>query len=530
MVPVSGHPDCKFNRLQKPCCVYAAEYKAALVQCFGTLRAGSDAYGRNGLADRGIETALLREGAAVADHAERVHLEAVVVVEAERLLNLHPGVKFESCSLEPVARARMATVEDGHVVLLGHCIYRIEKAEEIFLRIDVLLPVGRQQYVPTLFKPEPLQHVRCLYVGKVLPEDFRHRGAGDVRAFARQAAFGQIAACMFRIGQVHVRDDVHYPAVGLLRQTLVLTSVACLHVEDGDVQPLGAYHAQARVGVSQNQHCIRLCGDHQLVAGIDDVAAGGTEVVPDGVHVHFRVFQFQITEKYAVEGVVVVLSCVCKENIEVFAGLVDHGGKTDDLRSRPYNDKKFDFAVVGKVYVRIVCFQFHVLLFFYRVKVCIRMVLVEDLVAIHHRDEVLSLGQVDDVMGIAGKHDYALYPVSADFIVQDLVRAFLTELNESVSRHDDELLPLCVVPVLPLGNAGFRDVDGHLPAVEGADQLGKAAPFVRIHVQVEDGFLLGQIAKICAEQAFGKTLGKHFRYHQGFLHVGKTVEHVNYLA
>ncbi len=74
VVAVSGHPDCKFNRLQKPCRVYAAEYEAAFVKGFVTLRAGPDAYGRNGLADRGIETALLRKCAAVADHAERVHL------------------------------------------------------------------------------------------------------------------------------------------------------------------------------------------------------------------------------------------------------------------------------------------------------------------------------------------------------------------------------------------------------------------------------------------------------------------------
>ncbi len=335
---------------------------------------------------------------------------------------------------------------------------------------------------------------------------------------------------MLAVGQVHVRDNVHYPAVGLLRQAFVFAAVACLHVEYGDVQAFGPYYAKARIGIPKYQHCIWPCGDHQLVAGVDDVAAGGTQVVPDSIHVHLRVLQLQITEKYAVEGVVVVLPSVRQKNIEVFAGLVDHGGKTDDLRSRPYDDKKFDFAVVGKVYVRIVCFQFHILLFFYRVKVCIRMVLVEDLVAIHHRDEVLSLGQVDDVVGIAGKHDYALYPVPADFIVQDLVRAFLTEPDESVSRHDDELLPLCVVPVLPLGNAGLRDVDGHLPAVEEADQLSEAAPFVRVHVQIEDGFLFWQIAKICTEQAFGKTLGRHFRYHQGFLYVGKTVEQVNYLA
>ena len=312
-------------------------------------------------------------------------------MEAERLLDLYPGVKFESRGLEPVARARMAAVEDRHVVLLRHTVNGSEERQKVLLSIDVLLPVGRQQYVPTLFKPEPLQHVRCLYVGKVLPEDFRHRGAGDVRAFAWQTALGQVPSGMLAVGQVHVRDDVHYPAVGLLRQTLVLTSVAGLHVEDRDVQPLGAYHAKARIGIPKYQHCIWPCGDHQLVAGVYDVAAGGTQVVPDSIHVHLRVLQLQITEKYAVEGVVVVLPSVRQKNIEVFAGLVDHGGKTDDLRSRPYDDKKFDFAVVGKVYVRIVCFQFHILLFFYRVKVCVRTVLVEDLVAVHHGDEVLRL-------------------------------------------------------------------------------------------------------------------------------------------
>lgn len=51
MVAVSGHPDRKLHRLQESRRVYAAEYKAALVQCFGTLCAGPDAYGRNGLAD-----------------------------------------------------------------------------------------------------------------------------------------------------------------------------------------------------------------------------------------------------------------------------------------------------------------------------------------------------------------------------------------------------------------------------------------------------------------------------------------------
>lgn len=101
-VSVGGHPDGELDGLQQTLSVYAAEDEAALVEGLGSLGAGPDADGGDGPADGGVERALLGERAAVADRAEGVHLEAVVVVEAQGLLHPDPRIEPEPAGLEPV--------------------------------------------------------------------------------------------------------------------------------------------------------------------------------------------------------------------------------------------------------------------------------------------------------------------------------------------------------------------------------------------------------------------------------------------
>lgn len=141
-VSVGGHPDGELHGLQQPPGVYAAEDEASLVQGLGPLGAGADAYCRDGPADGGVERALLGERAAVADRAEGVHLEAVVVVEAQGLLHPDPRVQPEPAGLEPAARARVAAVQHRHAVFLRHGVDGGEQAQEVLFRVDVLLPVG----------------------------------------------------------------------------------------------------------------------------------------------------------------------------------------------------------------------------------------------------------------------------------------------------------------------------------------------------------------------------------------------------
>lgn len=92
---------------------------------------------------------------------------------------------------------------------------------------------------------------------------------------------------------------------------------------------------------------------------------------------------------------------------------------------------------------------------------------IKDLVTIHHRDEVLRFGEVDDVVRIARQHVDALDVVARDLELDHLpfgvVQVAL--LDEAVATDHDEELPLGVVPVLSLGDARLADVDTHLATV-----------------------------------------------------------------
>ena len=111
------------------------------------------------MSDTGEERALFRKGATVAHYREGVHLETVVVMEAERLVADDPRIEPEPARLKTVATARMAAVQHRHVVFLGHRVDRIEQAQEVLLRVYVLLPVSAQQDVSSFFEAETFVYI-----------------------------------------------------------------------------------------------------------------------------------------------------------------------------------------------------------------------------------------------------------------------------------------------------------------------------------------------------------------------------------
>ena len=156
---------------------------------------------------------------------------------------------------------------------------------------------------------------------------------------------------MFAVGHIHVRDDIHYSPVCLLRKTLVLAPVAGLHMEDRDMQPLCPDDTKATVGIPENEHSIRSCSRKKLVAAIDYIAACGTEVIAHGIHVHLRGIELQILEKDPVEIIVIILSRMGKNYIEIPPAFADDRGKTDDFRPRAHDDGQFYFAIIFKLYI-----------------------------------------------------------------------------------------------------------------------------------------------------------------------------------
>ena len=336
---------------------YAGQREAGLVQRLGALGGGADAHRRERAADAREEAGLLGQGAGVGDNSEGVHLQAVVVVEAHGLVHAHARVELEARGLQALAGARVAGVQDRHVVFLRERVDGGEQAREVRLGVDVLLAVGGQKHVTLGLQAELGEDIGCLDLPQVGAQDLRHGRSGNVGALRGAAGILQVAAGVLGVCQVDVGDHVDDAAVGLLGQALVLAAVAGLHVEDGDVQALGRDGGQAAVGVAQDQQRVGLHLHHQLVARGDDVAHGLAQVGAHGVQVDVGVVQRQVAEEDAVQGVVVVLPGVRQQAVEVAAALLDDLGQADDLGARAHDDKELQAAVVRKINFRIIVTQ-----------------------------------------------------------------------------------------------------------------------------------------------------------------------------
>ena len=300
MVAVGVHRYCGINSLQERLFVDAGDKEAGLVERFGAFRAGADADCRERMADAREEGAFFGQGAAVAHDGECVHLQAIVVMETERFMLNHALVELEAAGGKAVTAARVAAVKYRHVVLLGHLVDGGKEARKVLLGVDVLFAVGTEQNVLALFETETFVDVAGFDCRQILMQNFGHGAACHVCAFFGESAVGQIAAGVLGVGHVHVADDVHDAAVGLFGQAFVLAAVTGFHVENRDMQTLSTNSREATVRVAENQQCIGLAGDHQLVATIDDVPDGSAKVITHGIHVDFRVLEAQVLEEYAV--------------------------------------------------------------------------------------------------------------------------------------------------------------------------------------------------------------------------------------
>ena len=138
---------CSINSLEERLRINSRNNEISLINSLRTLGAGADADGRERMSHRGEEGRFLRKGAAVADYCEGIHLQAIIVVESERLVLNDAWVQLEARSGETVTAARMATIEDRHIILLSHSVDSIKEAEEVLFSIDILFAVGAEQDV-----------------------------------------------------------------------------------------------------------------------------------------------------------------------------------------------------------------------------------------------------------------------------------------------------------------------------------------------------------------------------------------------
>ena len=110
------------------------------------------------------------------------------------------------------------------------------------------------------------------------------------------------------------------------------------------------------------------------------------------------------------------------------------------------------------------------------------MIGIKRLVCPHNRHQILRVAQVDDVMGVSGQHVDGLDLLAGHLKLDHLIRANPTLLDKAMAGHHDKELPLGIVPVLALGDAGLGNVHGELTAGCRPQELGKAAAIVYVHL------------------------------------------------
>lgn len=93
---VTAKFDGGVNGLEQGLLVDTSNDEVAFVDGFGTLGRGADADGGEGMADAGEEGGFFGKGSAIADDGKGIHLETVVVVEAERLMLNDTRVELEA--------------------------------------------------------------------------------------------------------------------------------------------------------------------------------------------------------------------------------------------------------------------------------------------------------------------------------------------------------------------------------------------------------------------------------------------------
>ena len=161
---------------------------------------------------------------------------------------------------------------------------------------------------------------------------------------------------------------------------------------------------------------------------------------------------------------------------------------------------------------------------------------VEGLVGPHDRHEVLGVGQVGDGVRVAGDHLHDAHVRTGDDVLVDGERVSIGVLphlpkpdGRGAGDHQ-EPLPLAHVPVVALGDAGPRDVDGDLAALRRAQELGERSARVRVGLQAVGEMPGLVVGKERAPQLLGEGALRKVGHRQRLAAVAEAVEQVDDLA
>lgn len=87
------------------------------------------------------------------------------------------------------------------------------------------------------------------------------------------------------------------------------------------------------------------------------------------------------------------------------------------------------------------------------------MVWIKYLITSHNSDEILCVRQVDNVVSPTRNHINRFNLISANLKFHSFPCVDISLLNQTMAMYNNELFPLGVVPMLPLGDSGLGNID-----------------------------------------------------------------------
>lgn len=115
----------------------------------------------------------------------------------------------------------------------------------------------------------------------------------------------------------------------------------------------------------------------------------------------------------------------------------------------------------------------------------------------YNSNQSLRLTEIDDIMCPAGNHVDNFNLIATDLKFHRFTCVDIAFLDEFLSGNHDKQLPLAVVPVLTLGNAGVIDIDANLSTILCVDKFGKRITVIHIQLEGILELLGGQIYSLC---------------------------------
>ncbi|MNT52961.1 hypothetical protein D3C72_1900190 [compost metagenome] len=131
------------------------------------------------------------------------------------------------------------------------------------------------------------------------------------------------------------------PPIDFLRYSHIKTTIASFHVESWNLATFGRNNSHATIGITQDKQSLWLNRREYSVHRNDHISYGLSTTAARGVEKMIRFADPEILEKYFIQLVIVILTCVDQYVIAILIQRSDDTRQANDFRTGAYYSDDF---------------------------------------------------------------------------------------------------------------------------------------------------------------------------------------------